>query len=180
MSYNSRFNPSATIGLSKNNIGEYNGTLPPNLVVQINRDGYDGQHYYMIATDVFLDRISSASYWYQRILYPAFASAFAFGNIFLIPWTLLLINFTAILLGTYIFLRILEEHKSNLNLAYLFALNPGFLACVIRDLCEPLMVLFVLLAIFFGEQKRYGLSSALLGAMFFLVETPQGSPVVFS
>ncbi len=156
------FNPSATIELSKNNIGEYNGTLPSNLVVQINRDGYDGQHYYMIATDIFLNRISGASCWYQRILYPALASVFAFGNISLIPWTLLLVNFTAILLGTYIFIRILEGHKSNLNLAYLFALNPGFLSCVIRDLCEPLMVLFILLAIFFLEKKRHGLSSALL------------------
>lgn len=156
------FNPSATIELSRNYIHEYNGTLPPGLVVQINKDGYDGQHYYMIATDIFLNRISSASGWYQRILYPAFASVFAFGNISLIPWTLLLINFTAILSGTYIFIRILEEHKSNLNLAYLFALNPGFLVCVIRDLCEPLMVLFVLLAIFSWEKKRYGLSSALL------------------
>lgn len=47
-------------------------------------------------------------------------------------------------------------------MAYLFALNPGFLVCVIRDLCEPLMVLFILLAIFSWEKKRYGLSSALL------------------
>lgn len=156
------FNPSATIELSKNYIHEYNGTLPSGLVVQINKDGYDGHNYYMIATDISLDRISSASYWYQRILYPAFASVFAFGNISLIPWTLLLINFTAILLGAYIFIRILEEHKSNLNLAYLFALNPGFLVCVIRDLCEPLMVLFVLLAIFSLGEKRYGLSSVFL------------------
>ena len=64
------FNPSATIELSKNYIHEYNGTLPPDLVVQINKDGYDGHNYYMIATDIFLNRISSASYWYQRILYP--------------------------------------------------------------------------------------------------------------
>ena len=156
------FNPSATIGLSENNIGEYNGILPSNLIVQINRDGYDGQFYYMIATDIFLNRISGASYWYQRILYPALASVFAFGNIFLIPWTLLLINFTAILLGTYVFLRILEGHKSNLNLAYLFALNPGFLACVTRDLCEPLMALFILLAILSWKKKRHWLSSALL------------------
>ena len=50
------FNPSATIELSKNYIHEYNGTLPSGLVVQINKDGYDGHNYYMIATDIFLNR----------------------------------------------------------------------------------------------------------------------------
>jgi len=147
------FNPSATIELSENHISQYNEALPSDLVVQVDSDGFDGQFYYMIATDPIHSRILVEPGKYQRILYPLFANAISFGNIHLIPYSLLLINFVAVILGTYILALILKKYRANLNLAYLWAFNVGFFMGVIRDLTSPLMFFFILLAIYYLKKK---------------------------
>lgn len=57
---------------------------------------------------------------------------------------------------------ILEKYKTNLNLVFLWAFNVGFLICVIRDLTEPLMILFVIVTIFFMEKQKYFISMVFL------------------
>lgn len=161
------FNPSATIEFSEDRIHAYvrdYGALPSGLVVQVNSEGYDGQFYYLSAMNIFHGGISPSSYPYtpQRLLYPLLAYMAAFGNTSLIPWTLLLINFFSILYGTYIFILILDKYQADLHLAYLFAFNVGFLICILRDLCEPLFMLFVLLSVLHLERQQYKLSSILL------------------
>src|SRR5690348_16603456 len=64
--------------------------------------GYDGQFAYYIALDppnahVYMD---FPAYRYTRILYPMLARALAFGQPALIPYTLLLINYLAVVGGT--------------------------------------------------------------------------------
>jgi len=164
------FNPSATIELSEGS-NKYNAPLPPNLVVQVNSSGYDGQYYYMIATDLAHKRILVDSYRYQRILYPFFAYLFSFGIISLIPLSLLLINFISVVLGTYILLLILKKYNANLNLAYLWAFNVGFFISIIRDLTSPLMFLFVLLSLYYFEKKNFKTSSLFLATAVLTRET---------
>lgn len=161
------FNPSATIEFSENFIHAYvrnHRALPSGLVVQVNSEGYDGQLYYLSAMNIFRGGTSPPFYQYtrQRILYPLLAYISAFGNTFLIPWTLLLINFFSVLWGTYIFILILDKYQADLHLAYLFAFNVGFLICIVRDLCEPLFILLVLLSILHLERQQYKMSSILL------------------
>ncbi|MFQ5646728.1 MAG: AZOBR_p60025 family cell surface glycopolymer formation protein [bacterium] len=156
------FNPSAAIELSEDYIDLYQGPLPSGLVVQLNSDGYDGQYYYLTAIDVLHDRTLTTSYRYKRIFYPLLAHIFSLGNPALVPWFLLLINYVSILWGTYILLLLLKKYKAELNLAYLFAFNVGFLICMVRDLCEPLLLLFILLSLYCWEKERYKASSLLL------------------
>jgi len=152
------FNPSATIELSEKSIPQYNGKLSHNLVIQ-KGDGFDGQYYYIIATDLLHKRSLVSLVWFQRIVYPLLAYIFVLGDISLLPWSLLLINFFSIILGTYLFIKILKKYKANLNLAYLWALNAGFLIAITRDLTEPLMFLFIMLAVYYLEEKNILLSS---------------------
>ncbi len=159
-----QFNPSATIELSANHVTKYNAPLPPNLVVEINRDGYDGQFYYMIAADPWHKHIAVTTNWYQRILYPTLAHILSLGNKALIPIILLLINFVSIILGTYVLLLLLEKYKANLNLAYIFAFNVGILIAIIRDLPEPLLCLFIVLTIYYMEKKEDGIAIIYLAA----------------
>ncbi len=153
------FNPSATIELTTTHAQEYGRPLPTNLIVQQEGHGHDGQYYYMIATDLSHEHITVKTFRHQRILYPLLANSLAFGQIALIPWTLLIINYVATLLGTYILLLILQKHGANLNLAFVWALNVGFLNSILRDLTGPLMFLFILLFIYFHEKQKLKLSS---------------------
>jgi hypothetical protein len=165
------FNPSAAITLGDKDINKYNEKLPSNLVVFRGSTGYDGQLYYKIAGDLLAQHTHLDSYRYQRIVYPALAYLLAFGNIKLIPWSLILINYFAIILGVYFLLLILKNHGANLYLALLWAFNVGYLICIIRDLAEPLLFLFVILAFYFLEKRKFLASSLFLVLAIFTKET---------
>lgn len=156
------FNPSATIELSEASLKYYNGVLPKNLIVHTSDVGYDGHFFYMMATDLLHNRILIPAYRHQRILYPLLAYVLAFGNINLFPSTLILINYLSVILGTYILLLILKKYKANLYLGFLWAFNVGFFICIARDLCAPLLFLFILLAAYNLEKKCFYLSSLFL------------------
>lgn len=152
------YNLSSTIELSERHLGQFEGTLPHNLVVQVNSEGYDGQFYYMMALDPSLEKVHIESYFLQRILYPLLASILSFGIASIIPFSLLLLNYASIILSSYLLMLIIKKYQANLNLVLLWALNVGFLICVIRNLTEPLMILFVVMAIYFMEEQKYSIS----------------------
>ncbi|MFA6215993.1 MAG: hypothetical protein WC768_05485, partial [Patescibacteria group bacterium] len=163
------FNPSAAIFLGDENLNKYSENLSPNLVVLKNNTGYDGQIYYLMA--VALPQYSQFKpLRYQRILYPALAYLLAFGNIKLMSWSLMLINYFAIILGVYFLLLILKNHGANLYLALLWAFNVGFLATVNKDLIEPLLYLLVILIFYFLEKKKFFISSLFLALALFTKE----------
>jgi len=157
------FNPSATVELSESTIQRFNGPLPENLIVQRDSPGRDGQFYYMMSTDLNAGRIDIEHFRYQRILYPAAAYVLSFGLIKHLPSMFLLINFFSILISTYFLLLILKKYGANLNLAFLWAFNVGFLGCILSNLISPLLYLFVVMAVYFYECKKYFLSSAAFG-----------------
>jgi len=164
------YNPSGTISISENHIHEYDGDLPANLVVQKNSDGYDGQFYYMIALDVFSEAKYRMSYRYQRILYPALAHLLSFGNINFIPWSLLILNIFSVVCGAYILLLIINKYNADIRLSYLYAFNCGYLICILRDLSEPVMLLFILLFVYCYENKKTLLACAFLTCAVFTKE----------
>jgi len=151
-------NISSTIELGKPFLNKLNGKIPSGLVIQKNSMGYDGQHFYLIAIDPLQQNVPSDSFRYQRILYPLLAHLTALGNISLIPWTLYLINLLSIIFGTYVLILILKEYQANLNYAYLYAFNVGFLVGIIRDLSEPLQFFLVLLSLFCLKKDKNKMS----------------------
>ena len=152
------FNPSAAIELSVNHIEKFQRSLPSGLIVETNRDGYDGQYYYMIASDLRYQHITVAPYRYQRIIYPLLAFILAGGQTILLPWTLLVINFIAMVLIAYLLIAILKLNKASTGLSLLFVFNVAFVISIVRDLPDPLLFLFLLSAIYYWEHKKFKLS----------------------
>lgn len=101
--------------------------------------GYDGQFAYQIARDPDngWTRIDVPAYRYQRIVYPSAARVLAFGNVDLIPWTLIAINVAALIGGTWLTEEILAHYQANRWYALVFGLNAGTLMSVRLDLTEP-------------------------------------------
>jgi hypothetical protein len=155
------FNPSATIFFQDNyfdGLQQYNYSVPENIVI-LKQSGYDGQFFYMMALNMFEENIPVTTFRYQRIMYPFLTNTFAFGIESLIPISMLLINLFSIILSTYVLILILKKYDANLNLAYLWAFNIGFIITVTKNLSSPLLFLFILFAFYFTLENKHKTSS---------------------
>ena len=114
--------------------------------------GYDGQFFYMQATDplllhdstVRLMEAGGAGFRMQRGAYPALASALALGHRAALPFTLLAINIVILLSvagGLAVFAR-RRGWPARWTLA--IALTPGLFLPVLRDLSDPMATAGVL------------------------------------
>lgn len=153
------FNPSATIELSENSIFHHNGIIPSGLVVQKNSDGFDGQFYYFSAIDISYENSNVPLVWYQRIFYPFLSYLFALGNMELIQYSLLLLNYAAILLTCYFFYLLIKKENGNINLVYLFALNVGYFITLIRDTPSPWLILLIIVSVYSLKNRFYFVAS---------------------
>ncbi len=102
--------------------------------------GYDGQFVYQIAVNPggAAPYIDVPAYRYQRILYPLLARLLALGNPEVIPWTLILINFASLALGTLATEKILAGRGFSRWYALAYGLFAGLLLSLRLDLTEPL------------------------------------------
>ena len=104
------------------------------------RPGYDGQFAYQIARDPAngWTKTDVPAYRYQRIAYPIAARVLALGNADLVPWTLILINLGALVVGTWLTEEILQHFRMSRWYALAYGLSAGTLMSVRLDLTEPL------------------------------------------
>ncbi len=103
-------------------------------------EGYDGQFVYFIARDPnsAAQYIDVPAYRFQRILLPILGRIFAFGQVDLIPWSLLFINLVALAGGTAILETLLRENNHSRWYAIGYALSLGVFGTVRLSLSEPL------------------------------------------
>lgn len=125
--------------------------------------GYDGQFYYQIAKDPingwrFVD---VPAYRYQRILYPILARIFSFGNEFILPWMMILINWSSIILGCWLLEKMLIKNRFSVWYALSYGLFAGLWLSLRLDLTEPPAYLFVIAAIFAIQKDKKWLGSIL-------------------
>src|SRR5437016_499901 len=75
--------------------------------------GYDGQFYYQIARDPLqaAQYLDQPAYRYQRIVYALLVAVLSVGQVSLIPYMLLLVNFVSVVLGTELVARLLIKKK---------------------------------------------------------------------
>ena len=152
--------------------------VPTPLKVLTDSAGYDGQFFARLAFSP-LDQRKSAygitldhpPYRQQRIIYPTLAWAFAAGKPELIPWTLVFVNFLA-LVGMAVIAAIMAR-RFQLHPGYglLVVLSGGFLLSFGRNLAEPLAGFFVLLALYFLLEKRL-ISCAIIASFGVLTREP--------
>ena len=105
--------------------------------------GYDGQWFFYLAHDPLLRApnpetyLDLPAYRYARILYPTLAWMLALGQPAAVPWTLLIVNLLAGLLGTAAALDLLRQLKANRWLAVGYAFSPPVLIGLTAALAEP-------------------------------------------
>ncbi|HEX4207584.1 MAG TPA: hypothetical protein VHZ51_25965 [Ktedonobacteraceae bacterium] len=163
-------------------IGNYFSYSPHSLSKKLNgAGGYDGQFYYFIARNPLTayHYTDNAPYRYQRIVYPIIAFLLSLGNARLLPYTLLLINFVAIVLGVEIVARLLKRHGLSPWYSLAFGLYFGQATALLFDTTEPLTYLFICLGLLFIEKKRINSAAICLGLAVLSRETAVLFPVGF-
>lgn len=147
--------------------------------------GYDGQFYYYIARDPlhatpFLDH---PAYRYQRIVYPLLVAILSLGQVNLIPYMLLLVNFIAIVLGTELLARLLIKQHLSPWFSLAFGLYFGQAIAFIFDTTEPLTYLFICLGLALLTWRRSTVAALCMGLAVLSRETailfPLGYLVVY-
>ena len=136
-------------------------------------EGYDGQFAYQIALKPLgaAPYLDVPAYRYQRILYPMFARLLALGRPELIPWTLILVNLTAIGLGTWATERLLVDLGASRWYALVYGLYGAQLLALRADLNESLAQALVMWAVLAWAKDRRWLAMVAFGLAALAKET---------
>jgi hypothetical protein len=118
--------------------------------------GYDGQFFYQIALHPlgaarFLD---NAPFRYQRILYPLAVYLLSAGQAALLPYTLLLTNWIAIVFGVEVLSQLLQRHGQNRWFSLAYGLYFGQATAFTFDTAEPFTYAFVCYAIACSDRQQ--------------------------
>jgi hypothetical protein len=123
--------------------------------------GYDGQWYFYIAHDPLLRApdperfIDLPAYRYGRILYPALAWALALGQPAAQPWSMLAVNFLAVLVGAVACVDNLRQLRANRWLALAYAFSPPMLIGTAAMLTEPTSMALVTVGVALALRGRH-------------------------
>ena len=148
--------------------------IPPDFVIMKDTSGYDGQAYYYIGADPFIKTgLYKIGFRYQRYLYPFLAHILAFGRKTLLPYSLLIINILAILIGTLFLSFMLKKRGINIWYSLIFALGIGNIMALQYDLTTPLFICLILAGIYFYEEKKIA-STALFFSLALLTRETAG------
>ena len=140
--------------------------------------GFDGQFYYIIALDPSQLWICAekpqpercgldpafGEVRAERILYPALAGLLTLGQPDLLPYTLLLVNFVAILLIAGLVGQLSVEAGASRWLGAAAGLFCGGVLGFLRDLADPFAVMWVVLAVYLLRRGRYGWAALAVAA----------------
>jgi hypothetical protein len=121
-------------------------TSPPRDAILASPDGYDGQFFWVQASDPLLIKRSTVhrmnapgqAFRMQRVAYPALAAVIAANQLAAIPWVLLLINVAVVLALAAAFAMRGARCGFAPAWAVALALLPGVLLGTLRDLSDPL------------------------------------------
>jgi hypothetical protein len=119
--------------------------------------GYDGQYYFAVAVDPQHARDyigGNSGIVYSRVLYPLAAGVSGGGTVTYVPYTMLAINLAAVGSAAVALARWLTRRGAPAWPAVLFALYPGMIFAVIRDLTEPLAFGLAAAAILAFDSRR--------------------------
>lgn len=137
-------------------------------MVIFDEGGYDGQFYYYVAMDPFLERgYFKNAYRQQRILYPLMARLLAFGKENLLPYTLYIVNLMALAVGMSFLILILRRYSLHPAWSLFYGLSPPSIMTIQYDLPSPVSISLIIAAIYFYTNKKI-ISTAIFMAFAFL------------
>jgi hypothetical protein len=128
----------------------------------VSGDGFDGQIYWLQATDPLLRHPSTLAalvhlfpgYHLQRVAYPGLAWLLAGGSRGALPWSLLAINVAAVLGVTQAFTVYARGRGWNAGWALAVGLTPGLVMPVLRDLSDVLAMACLLGGLMAWQRDR--------------------------
>ena len=128
------------------------------------RTGYDGQFVYYLARDGWaaLPHLDAPAYRAGRVLYPLSAAALSGGSADWLPWSMVAINFAAVVAGTAAIARWLAARAVNPWWALAYAGCAGIVFAYSRDCTEPLAYALVAAGTIAWLDDRRGIGWALL------------------
>lgn len=129
-------------------------------------EGYDGQFVYYIARDpnTAASFIDVPAYRFQRILLPISGRVLSWGQVPLIPWSLLAVNLVALAAGTALLENLLRQQKVSRWYALTYGLTIGTFGAARLSLPEPLAYALVIGGVVLARRGRW-LWSAVLFAL---------------
>jgi uncharacterized membrane protein len=127
--------------------------------------GYDGQFYYQIARNPLgaARYMDNAPYRYQHLLYPLLAWLLSFGQVPLVPYTLLLINLLSIIGSVEIVSYLLSRYDLSPWLSLALGLYYGLAVSLTFDTTEALTCLLLVLGVWSLERKQWALGALWMG-----------------
>jgi len=144
-------------------------SVPRNLIVRRNSDGYDGQFYYRLGLDPFTSQrtdygitLDMPSLRHQRILYPLLSSVLSLGHEPLVPVAMLLINVSALCLLGWLggmYAQSLNQHSL---WGILVPLYPGSLLTLTRDLVELSEINLLFVSLFLLRREKHATATLVL------------------
>ncbi|MBI5048542.1 MAG: hypothetical protein HZB54_06320 [Deltaproteobacteria bacterium] len=140
-------------------------------MVIFDEGGYDGQFYYYVAMDPFLEKgYFKNAYRQQRILYPLMARLFAFGKGNLLPYTLYIVNLTALAAGMYFFILILRRYSLHPAWSLFYGLSPPSIMTIQYDLPSPVSICLIIAAVYFYIRRNIFLATVFISFSFLVRE----------
>lgn len=143
--------------------------VPPGLTVRSDIAGYDGTMFYRLALNPFTReetaygiKLDNPAYRQQRIGYPLLTWLITFGRPRLIPWALLIINHMGVIAIAWLGDVLAAHFGAHAAWGVLFAMYPGFLMTISRDLSEIVACAFILAAALAFLKERPYLGATLL------------------
>ncbi|WP_353258972.1 AZOBR_p60025 family cell surface glycopolymer formation protein [Prochlorothrix hollandica] len=130
--------------------------------------GHDGQQFLSIALDPGLqnpgtiEALDLPAYRYRRIFYPLLGYLLAFGQRFLIPYTLVFLNYVAIVAIVLLGSAFLEHQGNNPNHSLWLLGIPGFWISLSLGTAELVSSALLLGSLYCYQQRRFTLTSILL------------------
>lgn len=160
------FNPTALADIGAAH-PQYNPRVyPAGTIVWKDSIGYDGQFYYQIALHPFdLKKFYSEGqtlgeipFRYQRILYPLLAFLFSFGNPVLIPWTLIILNVSALTFGALFLVKILDSYVGKPWLSLFYGLSVSSIVALRFDMPQVLALSLGVASLYYFARGKLALS----------------------
>ena len=137
-------------------------------------NGYDGQFYFYIAQHPFhaIPFLDLPTIRLQRIFFPLLIDLVALGQRPLMPYAMLLINWGAVVAGTWLLARLLQRWGRSPWFALSYALAAGIPVALQFDTPEPLTFALVLLSVTAWDAWRPAQAPVLSGALAATVPPP--------
>jgi hypothetical protein len=152
--------------------------VPPGVTVTPGIGGYDGVMFYRLALDPFTHErtaygitMDAPSYRQQRIGYPLLVWAVTFGRPSAVPAALFAVNFIAIVAMAWTGAALARALAIHSLWGLTFALYPGFLLSLVRDLPEPVAGALALGGVLAAIEGRHWIAALLLSCAALTRET---------